>query len=139
MFILRFKTENYLKSHLVIHSDIKPFHCDTCNQAFNRRDKLTRHKLMHDNRKKYKCPYKHSGCEREFYRKDKLKDHMMSHSRKVYSCSKCGKNFSWPVRLRKHQATFHPEMLSNITCPTCQKVHLCHNEIVNLRTSIMHV
>ena len=49
--------------------------------AFNRRDKLKRHKLVHDPIKRYKCPFKaHTGCPKEFNRPDKLKAHLLTHS-----------------------------------------------------------
>ncbi len=44
--------------HEVVHSDEKPFECNQCQAAFNRKDKLKRHMLIHDNNKKYKCPFK---------------------------------------------------------------------------------
>lgn len=54
----RFKAENYLKMHSLIHSGAKPFQCEQCNAAFNRKDKLKRHMLIHVTIKKYKCPFK---------------------------------------------------------------------------------
>jgi len=51
-----FKTEQYLKMHLVIHSNDKPFQCDICSSSFNRKDKLKRHLLIHDPVKRYQCP-----------------------------------------------------------------------------------
>jgi len=51
-----FKTEQYLKMHMVIHSNDKPFQCDMCPNSFNRKDKLKRHLLIHDPIKRFKCP-----------------------------------------------------------------------------------
>jgi len=51
-----FKTEHYLKMHMVIHSKDKPFQCDVCNSSFNRKDKLKRHMLIHDPVKRFMCP-----------------------------------------------------------------------------------
>ena len=51
-----FKTEQYLKMHMLIHSSDKPFECDVCHASFNRKDKLKRHLLIHDPIKRYKCP-----------------------------------------------------------------------------------
>jgi uncharacterized Zn-finger protein len=59
----------------------KPFACNVCDAAFNRRDKLKRHKLVHDPIKRFKCPFKaHTGCPKEFNRPDKLKAHILTHS-----------------------------------------------------------
>lgn len=35
----------------------KPFKCSVCDAAFNRKDKLKRHMLIHEPFKKYKCPF----------------------------------------------------------------------------------
>ena len=51
-----FKTEQYLKMHMVTHSSDKPFECHLCHSSFNRKDKLKRHLLIHDPVKRYKCP-----------------------------------------------------------------------------------
>ena len=54
----RFKTEHYLKSHILIHTGETPFSCNICQAAFNRKDKLKRHMTIHDTVKKYRCPFK---------------------------------------------------------------------------------
>ena len=54
----RFKTEHYLKMHLLIHSGEKPFKCAECPAEFNRKDKLKRHQLIHEPTKRYKCPFR---------------------------------------------------------------------------------
>lgn len=35
----------------------KPYKCSVCESAFNRKDKLKRHMLIHEPFKKYKCPF----------------------------------------------------------------------------------
>ena len=54
----RFKTEHYLKSHMLIHTGETPYQCETCHAAFNRKDKLKRHMTIHEAVKKYRCPFK---------------------------------------------------------------------------------
>lgn len=63
-----FKSEYSLKLHQLIHTGEKPFECHICKTAFNRRDKLKRHMLIHE-AKKLKCPFRSTlGCLREFSR-----------------------------------------------------------------------
>lgn len=40
----------------------KPFKCSVCDAAFNRKDKLKRHMLIHEPFKKYKCPFSYVAC-----------------------------------------------------------------------------
>lgn len=57
-----FKTEQYLKMHMLIHTDDRPFQCNTCKKAFNRKDKLKRHMVIHEPVKQFKCPLRsHTG------------------------------------------------------------------------------
>ena len=53
-----FKTEHYVKSHMLIHTGENPFQCEVCQASFNRKDKLKRHMTIHDAVKKYRCPFK---------------------------------------------------------------------------------
>ncbi|XP_011907962.1 PREDICTED: zinc finger protein 341 isoform X3 [Cercocebus atys] len=83
----------------------KPYKCSVCESAFNRKDKLKRHMLIHEPFKKYKCPFStHTGCSKEFNRPDKLKAHILSHSgMKLHKCALCSKSFSRRAHLAEHQ------------------------------------
>ncbi|KAK7067498.1 hypothetical protein SK128_018877 [Halocaridina rubra] len=64
----------------MIHTGEKPFECPLCKTAFNRKDKLKRHMLIHE-AKKFKCPFRAStDCRREFSRPDKLRVHLLTHA-----------------------------------------------------------
>ncbi|XP_006860822.1 PREDICTED: zinc finger protein 341 [Chrysochloris asiatica] len=97
----------YVFPHLPIpwQEGEKPYKCSVCESAFNRKDKLKRHMLIHEPFKKYKCPFStHTGCSKEFNRPDKLKAHILSHSgMKLHKCTVCSKSFSRRAHLAEHQ------------------------------------
>lgn len=74
----------HLESHLLIHTDQKPFVCSHCDQAFRQKQLLKRHEnLYHVNgyvpptpkEKTHKCP----TCEKAFRHKGNLIRHMSYH------------------------------------------------------------
>ncbi|CAG2107669.1 unnamed protein product, partial [Medioppia subpectinata] len=116
-----FPCERYLRRHLLTHgSGEKPFACNLCDAAFNRRDKLKRHKLVHDPIKRFKCPFKaHTGCPKEFNRPDKLKAHILTHSGiKPHQCNVCLRSFSRRAHLREHQKGHESTQSVEITATT---------------------
>jgi len=60
-----------LKSHLLTHSQEKPFVCSECNHKFRRLHDLKRHNKLHTGERPYTCP----GCNRSFARMDALNRH----------------------------------------------------------------
>ena len=75
-----FKSEYYLRSHMLIHTGETPFQCEKCDAKFNRKDKLKRHLLTHDETaKKFTCPL--IDCRKSFARLDKLKAHVKTHGK----------------------------------------------------------
>ena len=43
---------------MLIHTKELPFQCPKCDSAFNRKDKMKRHMLIHETEKKYKVSCK---------------------------------------------------------------------------------
>ncbi|NWQ82581.1 ZN341 protein, partial [Columbina picui] len=99
----------------------QPELCSVCDAAFNRKDKLKRHMLIHEPFKKYKCPFSsHTGCNKEFNRPDKLKAHILSHSgMKIHKCQYCNKSFSRRAHMTEHQRSHTGNY--KYRCPTCSK------------------
>lgn len=62
--------------HVVnVHMNIRNFNCDECPKAFNRRDKLMRHKKTHLAPSIFNCP----SCPAVFIRQHLLENHMKDH------------------------------------------------------------
>lgn len=81
-------SQRHLDSHMLIHTDSKPFNCDQCPQTFRQRQLLRRHKnLVHNEdykppeprQKMHSCP----TCLRVFTHKGNLMRHMETHDDKI--------------------------------------------------------
>ena len=66
-----FTRHHNLKSHLLTHSQEKPYECPTCRAKFRRLHDLKRHTKLHTGERPHKCP----RCGRPFARGDALARH----------------------------------------------------------------
>ncbi|KAG7124695.1 Transcriptional regulator CRZ1 like protein [Verticillium longisporum] len=66
-----FTRHHNLKSHLLTHSQEKPFICQQCDSRFRRLHDLKRHSKLHTGEKPHICP----KCNRKFARGDALARH----------------------------------------------------------------
>lgn len=76
----------------------KPFVCEVCNEDFDIKLLLVRHKELHQ--QKNQC----SLCNRAFDCSSKLKYHMNNH-RKPLECSVCQRKFAYQAALSQHLLT----------------------------------
>lgn len=113
-----------LESHILTHSDERPYSCDICNKTFKRLNDLQLHRVIHSDEKPHKC----LECGKAFKRVDKLKTHMRVHSElRPYKCSECGKTFKYQNVLTTHMH-IHTGHTPH-ACKTC-------GEAFSLRTSL---
>lgn len=66
-----FTRQHNLKSHLLTHSQEKPYICQTCSMRFRRLHDLKRHTKLHTGERPHICP----KCDRKFARGDALARH----------------------------------------------------------------
>lgn len=66
-----FTRHHNLKSHLLTHSQEKPYTCDSCPAQFRRLHDLKRHAKLHSGERPHLCP----SCGRRFARGDALARH----------------------------------------------------------------
>ena len=95
----------------------KTFICTICNKAFTTRFSLKTHMVIHTDLKPFECPYE--GCNKCFRTKSTLNTHInLIHTlEKDYICSSCGKAYSKPWLLKQHERRHHT--VQRCQCKQC--------------------
>jgi len=98
-------SEGTLSRHkLTVHGQRQLHSCGVCGKSFERRDRLRRHEVVHDDIKPYQC----GECDKAFRRKEHLKRHERLHSTdEPFSCEYCEKTFIRQDYVKKHIARKH--------------------------------
>lgn len=133
------------QEHLKIHSDLRPYKCQTCNRKYKSISSLKVHETTHIGELKYACnhcdrkfvtwssrfshirakhtPYdKHvcGFCSKGFPDANKLKVHVRRHTgEKPYSCEECGMAFIERKNLQNHMVSHTG--IRNFVCGLCDK------------------
>ena len=88
-----------LKTHMLIHSGVKPYSCVMCDASFRHQSTLKRHICIHTGEKKFVC----NVCQSPFARKTELTQHQRSHSTaRPFVCKLCGSSYKHPKDLSQH-------------------------------------
>lgn len=66
---------SYLKRHIRLHVEGKPFKCSVCKKSFSHRGNLNQHYRIHTGEKPYVCQI----CSKAFTQKSNLQMHMKKH------------------------------------------------------------
>ena len=99
------RDKRWLDSHLLKHSEEKPFRCDICEYASRNPSSLIAHKkTVHSTDKPFKC----KSCEKSFIREISLIEHTRRHTgEKPYKCDACPYAAATKNELNAHKLHKH--------------------------------
>ncbi|XP_051496596.1 zinc finger protein 653 isoform X2 [Apus apus] len=104
----RFYLANHLRRHMVIHSGVREFTCETCGKSFKRKNHLEVHKRTHTGETPLQCDI----CGYRCRQRASLTWHMRRHGGpglRPFPCERCGRRFERPEGLKFHALKSHPE------------------------------
>ena len=91
--------DDWLKRHLLIHTNRRPFKCTQCEKCFRLSSYLQDHLQIHSAERPFKCAL----CEKCFTRKQTLFYHKRKfHSDSPHKCESCCKDFTDDNALKRH-------------------------------------
>ena len=97
------------RKHMILHEEEKlKFECEVCKKKFAFNCYLKWHMNVHTDNKPYTCPTRQ--CNAAFKLKQSLQRHMVVHSGIEFTCTVCGKKFTQKHYLTDHLNNTHGEL-----------------------------
>ncbi|XP_058177163.1 gastrula zinc finger protein xFG20-1-like [Anopheles ziemanni] len=95
-----FSSKDNLKSHLMLHSNERPFGCEICGRRFSKKGNYKVHLMRHSNNRSFPC----TQCDMLFVCHINLKNHMRTHTgERPYPCKYCKKTFMYLSEIKRHE------------------------------------
>ncbi|XP_028909185.1 zinc finger protein 653 [Ornithorhynchus anatinus] len=104
----KFYLSNHLRRHMIIHSGIREFTCETCGKSFKRKNHLEVHRRTHTGETPLQCEI----CGYQCRQRASLNWHMKKHTSEVqynFTCEHCGKRFEKMDSVKFHKLKSHPD------------------------------
>ncbi|KPP65976.1 hypothetical protein Z043_115564 [Scleropages formosus] len=104
----KFYLSNHLHRHMIIHSGVRDFICETCGKSFKRKNHLEVHRRTHTGETPLQCEI----CGYQCRQRASLNWHMKKHTSEAqynFTCEHCGKRFEKLDSVKFHKLKSHPD------------------------------
>ncbi|KAK1878299.1 Zinc finger protein 653 [Dissostichus eleginoides] len=107
----KFYLSNHLHRHMIIHSGVRDFICETCGKSFKRKNHLEVHRRTHTGETPLQCEI----CGYQCRQRASLNWHMKKHTSEAhynFTCEFCEKRFEKLDSVKFHKLKSHPDKLA---------------------------
>ncbi|KAM9780445.1 zinc finger protein 653 [Neosynchiropus ocellatus] len=104
----KFYLSNHLQRHMIIHSGVRDFICETCGKSFKRKNHLEVHRRTHTGETPLQCEI----CGYQCRQRASLNWHMKKHASEAhyrFACEFCDKRFERLDSVKFHKLKSHPD------------------------------